>query len=640
MKRFDSPTAQALAANPLETKADLVRSLFDLLAPLESRYSDGCAGYSLGAASAHYASRVALMEGWSRVLWGVAPLIAGGGVFLAMEKHIEGLRRGTDPMDDAYWGEPPDTDQRLVEMAAIALSLLIARERFWDPLSAREKENLHVWLSSIETRVLPDNNWHFFRILVCSAFRRLGLPVNEASETESFDLVETLYQSDGWYIDGCNGNYDFYNPFGFHFYGLVYAKLMGDLFPDRAARYIERARLFAPQFLAFFREDGSIVPYGRSLTYRFAAVSFFSACAFAGVEAVPWPVMKGVLLRNFRWWFSKPILDASGVLTVGYGYPNLVMAEQYNSPTSPYWALKAYLPLALDENHPFWEAEEAPLPEMPAAAKLPVVHFVMNRSTEDVQLLNPGRYPSWEAVQSAAKYCKFAYSARFGFCVSRGSYALEQTGCDSMLVLSEGSPFGGDGYWRERRATTDQRSGTNWTAGRWKPWNDVEITTVLVALGESHLRFHRIRSERLLETAEGGFSIPRFNGVEKTVKPVIRLDSAAAAIALPWAASRIDALPISPSAVRASGGTPGPETAPRTGEILLLSPNLNIVEPSAVVPILRGVIRPGETLLACFVRAGDSETTMAATPPEIEFDGEKGFTALGKARRILAEFEV
>jgi hypothetical protein len=518
-------------------------------------------------------------------------------------------------------------------MAAIALSLLVAPDRFWTPLSPAERNNLHAWLSHIERRSLPANNWHFFRILVCSAFRRLGLPVDEAAEAESFDLVESLYRGDGWYEDGCNGNYDFYNPFGFHFYGLVYARLMGDREPERAARYIERARLFAPQFLAFFREDGSNVPYGRSLTYRFAAVSFFSACAFAGVEAVPWPVMKGVVLRNFRWWFSQPILDASGVLSVGYAYPNLVMAEQYNSPTSPYWAFKAYLVLALGTDHPFWKAEEAPLPGLPAATRLAQVHFILNRGAEDVQLLNPGRYPAWEAVQSAAKYCKFAYSARFGFSGARGSYALEQTGCDSMLVLSEDALDQGGGYWRERRRTGDQRSGKNWTFGVWRPWPDVEIRTVLVALGDSHARIHRIRSARCLAAVEGGFSVPRFRGTEPPASPEIRTGAGAAAVSYPWAGSRIDAL-------TAEGrGGPAARSLPRIGEILYPSPNLNLIAPSGAVPALRGTIDPGETILACFVRAGDPEPTAEAAPPRLEFDGGIRFALKETDGRLLAEFE-
>ncbi len=615
-------TGEALAQNPLKDRQDLERSLLDLLGPLEDRYSEGNAGLALGATGTHYSPRVALLEGWSRVLWGIAPLTAGGGSFPAAGRHLEGLRRGTDPRDPAYWGEPGDSDQRLVEMAAIALSLLIARQSNWDPLSASEKEGLHAWLSTIQTRALPANNWHFFRILVCSAFRHLGLPFDQAAEDESFELVESMYRGDGWYIDGSNGSYDFYNPFGFHFYGLVYARLMGDLFPERARSYVERARLFAPQFLGFFRADGSNIAYGRSLGYRFAAVSFFSACAFAGVEALPWPVMKGLVLRSFRWWFSEPILDAAGVLTVGYAYPNLVMAEQYNSPGSPYWAFKAHLPLALGKEHPFWRAEEAPLPEIQAVTRLPQTHFLLNRSADDAQLLCLGGYPSWEAVQASAKYGKFAYSARFGFSVSRGSYALQQTGCDSSPVLSEG-----DGYWRERRETRGQESGLNWTRGVWKPWRDVEIVTVLVALGSSHLRVHRIRSARRLEAVEGGFSIPRFHGTEAAIEPRLGLGPEASCVAFPWAGSRIDGLRLPPG------------SAPRIGESLCLSPDLNLLEPSGIIPLLRGPVLPGETLWACAVRAGDEETTLKAVPPSLVGRGGGRYAVLGEGE-TLAEIEL
>jgi len=48
------------------------------------------------------------------------------------------------------------------------------------------------------------------------------------------------------------------------------------------------------------------------------------------------------------------------------------MAEQYNSPGSPYRALKFFLPLALPDSHPFWQAAESPLPELPTAGDDPL----------------------------------------------------------------------------------------------------------------------------------------------------------------------------------------------------------------------------------------------------------------------------
>ncbi len=71
---------------------------------------------------------------------------------------------------------------------------------------------------------------------------------------------------------------------------------------------------------------------------------------------------KGIIVRHFEEWFSHPITDNGGVLTIGYRYTNLHMSESYNSPGSPYWSLKAFILLALPGNHPFWQAEPLPFP--------------------------------------------------------------------------------------------------------------------------------------------------------------------------------------------------------------------------------------------------------------------------------------
>ncbi len=118
----------------------------------------------------------------------------------------------------------------------------------------------------------------------------------------------------------------------------------------------EKAR---QDFAAWFDTDGAAVPYGRSLTYRFAQSAFYAACLWAGLAPLPLPVMKGILVRNLQWWLSKPIFDRDGVLTVGYCYPTLLMSEEYNAPGSPYWAMKTFRLLALPDDHPFWSAEAA-----------------------------------------------------------------------------------------------------------------------------------------------------------------------------------------------------------------------------------------------------------------------------------------
>jgi hypothetical protein len=349
--------------------------------------------------------------------------------------------------------------------------------------------------------------------------------------------------------------------------------------------------------------------------------------------------MKGLLLRNLRWWFSRPILDNGGILSVGYGYPNLVMADRYNSPGSPYWGMKAFLVLALGEDHPFWRAKEQPLPELPRITEERIPGLIVSHTPEDVQLLVPGRYPGYDMAHGAAKYGKFVYSARFGFSVSHSSYNIEMTGCDSTLLLSDDPapellpaserdapgkdrpretplPLHGDfprdfspelflkgRYWRERRQVRDIRSGPNWTAGVWQPWEDVSVTTVLLSLGEWHIRVHRIETPRPLLAVEGGFSLPRYHGLEEAL-PVRNAASAEgeALVSFDWGASRIAARE--------------PDTR-RRGALIIPSPNLNIMYPSGVIPVLEGVLSPGLTVWAAAVRGGDKGPVEREVPPRL-----------------------
>ncbi|MGC3124163.1 DUF2264 domain-containing protein, partial [Enterococcus faecalis] len=98
----------------------------------------------------------------------------------------------------------------------------------------------------------------------------------------------------------------------------------------------ERATLFAQEFKYWFTQPGEAIPFGRSLTYRFAQVSFFSALVFADVEALPWGEIKGLISRHLHQWMNKDIFTTDGLLSVGYDYQKMVFAEGNNGPGSPY----------------------------------------------------------------------------------------------------------------------------------------------------------------------------------------------------------------------------------------------------------------------------------------------------------------
>lgn len=133
---------------------------------------------------------------------------------------------------------------------------------------------------------------------------------------------------------------DYYSSsFAIHFLQLLYAKLAGEDEPERAAEFKKRAQAAALDLVHYFDEEGRAIPFGRSVGYRFAMCSFWGALAYADVELpepLTWGMVKGIVMRHLRWWQTQPnIWSPSGTLTIGYSYPNMYMAENYNSPGSP-----------------------------------------------------------------------------------------------------------------------------------------------------------------------------------------------------------------------------------------------------------------------------------------------------------------
>ena len=51
----------------------------------------------------------------------------------------DGIRHGTDPKHEEYWGDIQDYDQKMVETAAVVTAMMLAKEDLWDCFSEKEK---------------------------------------------------------------------------------------------------------------------------------------------------------------------------------------------------------------------------------------------------------------------------------------------------------------------------------------------------------------------------------------------------------------------------------------------------------------------------------------------------------------------
>ncbi|SDR34194.1 hypothetical protein SAMN05519103_02170 [Rhizobiales bacterium GAS113] len=582
--------AAAMRDNQLASRGDAQRLLIDLFNPLVGAFSPGRAQVKLGRDAAHFDRKAAWFEGFARPLWGLAPLHAGGGAFAHWDLYRQGLVSGSDPGHAEYWEMTLDRNQRSVEIAALGFALALAPDALWLPLADAARERLAQWIRHIETVEMADNNWHFFPVMAGLGLERAGVALDEPGRDRHVDRIDAFYNRDGWYGDGPGGFIDHYNGFALHFYGLIYARHAATRDPARAARLRDRASAFAEGFRHWFGRDGGALAIGRSLTYRFAFAGFWGALAYAGVEALPWGQIRTLWARQLRWWMRKPILDAQGRLSVGYTWPNYLMSEEYNSPGSPYWAFKAFLPLALPEEHPFWQAEEMELPEPDRPVLVPGAAMLVQHQQGDVVALPAGPV-RLDMRNSSDKYGKFAYSSRFGLTVEADRYVEMGFFGDNILAVSTDGKL-----YRSRGQRSEARLGESWIETRWSPEAKVSITTLQGFVRSFELRIHRVTTDHPLSTLESGHAVPARCGSRerwRSATPSVGTGPNGIAILLDDGHR---------SAIA------GLERR-REAQLRDAAPNTNIVFPHSAVPVLSGHVDAGRDLvLITAVRASFGAT--------------------------------
>ena len=557
----------------LSSKKDFSNLLFSILNPLKNKYTPSHAFLDLGSHRTWYCEKAARMEAFARPLWGLVPYFSGGHSNKDFEEiYLDGIKNGTDPENSDYWGECSDRDQRFVEMASIAYAILLCPKKLWEPLEEKTKDNLASWLYNINSYIVCDSNWLFFRILTNSALKAVGKPYSEEKLNADLDRIDDFYLGDGWYKDGQNGQKDYYISFAFHFYGLIYAHAMSND-KQRSEAFKERAMTFAKTFIYWFADNGEAVPYGRSLTYRFAQCSFWSACLLADIRPFSVPVMKGIISRHLMNWFENDnIFDNGHILTVGYKYNQLNMAEHYNAPGSPYWALKAFAFMALPDDHEFWTCESAKLPLLDNVKKIEKADMLVSRYRGNVTVYPAGTQNDFSCGQIQAKYLKFAYSTKFGFSVPEGNTSLDDSAPDSMLV------FDIDGLILQRRKNNSFTLNDDDLIIKWSPFMGIEVETKIVPKEYGHIRKHTVISQYDCVAYDCGFAVSAMDDDKTGYKAE---DKKASAVNVH-----------SKCVVQSDMGE---------AIIINASPNTNLMSPKTVIPSIKYELKKGTNEFKTYV---------------------------------------
>lgn len=554
----------------MKSKRDYEDLLIKTISPITNFFSNGNAYIDLGNTSALYREKAKRIEGFARPLWGLAPYYACDSEqkdFKFAELWRMGFVNGANPKSEEYWGEICDYDQVMVEMVAIGLALILSPQEFFYKLSNEARNNLAKWLYQINEYKPVNNNWRLFPVIVNCGLKNVNMPYSQNVIESSFQEIDKWYLGDGWYYDGTPDRIDYYNAFAIHFYSLIYAKFTENENKQRSDELKSRAKEFAKSYIYLFSKSGEAIPFGRSLTYRFAQVSFWSALVWADCSPFSLGVTKGIINRNLEYWFSSKMTDNLNLLTIGYSYPNLLMSDNYNAPASPYWALKALLILALPENHRFFKTDPEPLPLHNEIHPINAIHMLAVNNDFDAILYPHGFNFNYDCCLMAEKYSKFAYSAKFGFNVPRSEYSIDMKAPDSMLA------FDIDGIIYVRNRIISYQYNSNSIKTVWSPCFGITVETEIIPDIYSHRRIHKINSNIECSAYDTGFSVPfsEDSSVLETSENTAKISTNGYGCS-----------------VSSKYGTP---------TVINCSPNTNLVFQKIKIPAIKYKINKGTTLL-------------------------------------------
>ncbi|GGX04372.1 DUF2264 domain-containing protein [Streptomyces chryseus] len=431
------------------------------------------------------------LEGFARTFLLAALRVAGAGghdPLGHLARYAEGLAAGTEnPVPDREltteapesWPLMADVRQTVVESASLALALRLTRPWLWDTLDERTRARAVDWLLPALGPSPVDNNWWLFGLTVAGFLQDAGIETDRARATidRSLARVEEWHLGDGWYSDGPNRAFDHYNPWALHFYPVLHAHLAGDR--DLLDRYGPRLHAQLEAHTRMFDANGAPMPYGRSLTYRFAA----AAAPWLGALTGHTPLTPGATRRlatgTLRYFLDRGAVDDRGLLTPGWHGPYAPVLQSYSGPASPYWASKGFLGLLLPAGHPVWTDPEEPLPveRGDAVTTLGPPNLLIQSTVADglVRLHNHGS--NHVGPDDDPGYARFAYSTRTG---------PTHDSADNHFALLI------DGAWTRRGPARPLDNGPGRAASAHTPAPGVRVVSATAAHGRAELRAHLV----------------------------------------------------------------------------------------------------------------------------------------------------
>lgn len=322
--------------------------------------------------------RVTNMECFGRLMAGLAPWLSLPDDDTAEGKQRKQLRewalksyaQSVDPESKDYllWRKE---GQPLVDAAYIAESFLRGYDALWVPLDDLTKQRYIAEFQQLRRVDPPYTNWLLFSSTVECFLKKAGAQTDYYRITSALRKVDEWYVGDGWYSDGEDFAFDYYNSFVIHPMYVECLEVMtnggkqniwnvkGGNFPNA----LKRMQRFGMILERFVSPEGTFPVFGRSITYRTGVLQPLALLSLRGWLPKELPAgqvraaMTAVIQRMFG---DNRNFNAEGYLTLGFNGSQPNISDWYTNNGSLYLASLAFLPLGLPADAPFWT--DAPQP--------------------------------------------------------------------------------------------------------------------------------------------------------------------------------------------------------------------------------------------------------------------------------------
>ncbi len=331
--------------------------------------------------------------------------------------YLTGMIRGTDPDDPAYWGP---TGPFGAFGNQLAQAVMYCPQYFWDPLTEEQQDNLAAWFRELIHGVGFECNCWYFNTGPVPVMERYGYDYDYDYITEQMARMQSWHSGDGFFIDGGNRAWDYYNFWGFQMFNLYHYRYTGKWQQKFGNSIRETTSKFMEHFPWFFGANGSPMPFGRSLTYRLAAACPVGYAEAAGLATLDPGLERRIASGALKYFWEGGMLSPNGLVQPGWLGANAIVAEDYCHRGAPYWVSVGFSPLLLPEDHPFWTSREQAMP----ADNTDRAHVVAGsqmvfrtNSARGESRLYPIGSPRHNRVswQTGTKYYQHAYSTTLGW---------------------------------------------------------------------------------------------------------------------------------------------------------------------------------------------------------------------------------